>query len=192
VARNKPNSCIGCGCFSHGTDFTQVEGTGSSGVMLVGEASGEHEQRAGTPFVSYAPAGGVLERVLRRMGVAREAFSVTNVLRCRPRNNWLEGAPWEYSAISHCRPNLEGAIAERRPRALVALGGTATRELTGLAGDKQGVSYLSGYVLSGPNGTPTISSFHPSFLRRGAIHLMGVLARNITRALNVAKGTDTP
>jgi len=138
---------MGCACYAHGTDFSAVEGTGSLGVMLVGEASGEHEQRDQLPFRPYAPAGGVLERTLRRMGVDRQQFSTTNALRCRPRNNWLEGAPWEYSALAQCRPNLDAAIASRRPRAMVALGGTATRELTGMAGEARGVTHLAGYVL---------------------------------------------
>ena len=226
--RAKPQTCIGCACYSHGTDFSAVEGTGSSGVMLVGEASGEHEQREGTPFVNFAPAGGVLERVLRRMGVDRQQLSVTNVVRCRPRNNWLDGAPWEYAAINHCRGNLDGAIAARRPRAIVALGGIATRELTGMAGEAQGVGHLCGYVLPlqrvvlircdecisfvdgkpDPNcficggtgyvdgtapakgGIPVVPTFHPAFIRRGKASHTGVLARNIQRALNIARGTD--
>jgi uracil-DNA glycosylase family 4 len=146
-ARAKPDNCIGCACYAHGTDFSAIEGTGSSGVMLVGEASGEHEQRDQLPFRPFAPAGAVLTRVLRRMGLDREQFSITNVLRCRPRNNWLEYAPWEYSALNHCRPNLDAAIAERRPRCIVALGGVALRELTGMAGAQQGISHLAGYVL---------------------------------------------
>ena len=124
-----------------------MEGTGSSGVLLVGEASGELEARDQLPFRPYAPAGSVLERVIRRMGLAREMFSITNTLRCRPRNNWLEKSPWEYGALTHCRPNLDAVIAERRPRCIVALGATATRELTGMAGEAQGVGHLHGYVL---------------------------------------------
>jgi uracil-DNA glycosylase family 4 len=146
-ARSKPDSCLNCECYSHGTDFSQIEGTGSSGVMLVGEASGEHEQRDQLPFRPFAPAGGVLERVIRRMGLDRSQFSITNVVRCRPRHNWLEKSPWEYAAINHCRPNLNAAIAERKPRCIVALGGIAMRELTGLSGNAQGISHLAGYVL---------------------------------------------
>src|SRR5882757_9401761 len=145
--RTKPISCTDCSCYFHGTDFSSIEGTGSSGVMLVGEASGEMEARQGTPFVPYAPAGSVLERVFKRMGLDRQQVSITNVLRCRPKNNFLDGAPWEYSALNHCRPNLDAAIAERRPKCIVALGGIATRELTGMAGTAQGVTHLAGYVL---------------------------------------------
>jgi uracil-DNA glycosylase family 4 len=206
MSRAKPNSCIGC-AFSHeGTDFSAIEGTGSSGVLLCGEASGEMEARENLPFRPYAPAGAILERVLRRMGVDRQQFSVTNVCRCRPRNNWLDGNPREYAALSHCRPNLDTAISDRKPRCIVALGGIATRELTGMAGDAQGVGHLCGYALPYrmrihhddspltklviPTNIPVVPAFHPSFIRRGKASHTGVLARNIQRALNIAKGTD--
>lgn len=121
--------------------------------MVVAEASGEHEQRDQLPLRPYAPSGGVHERILRRMGLSRQSFSTTNVLRCRPKNNWLEKAPWEYGAITHCRPNLDAAIAERKPRVIMALGGIALRELSGLTGENRGISYLAGYVVPLMRGT---------------------------------------
>jgi uracil-DNA glycosylase family 4 len=145
--RAKPSSCDGCQLQHRGTDFSQVEGTGSLGVMIVAEASGEMEARDQLPLRPYAPAGSLLERTFRRIGYSRQQFSLTNTLRCRPPNNWLSGAPWEFSALNHCRPNLDAAIGDRRPRAILALGDTALRELTGEAGEARGVSHLAGYVL---------------------------------------------
>ena len=214
--RCKPDSCASCPIVGHGTDFSRVEGTGSLGVMIVAEASGEMEARDQLPLRPYAPAGSLLERTLRRMGYNREQFSITNCLRCRPRNNWLSGSPWEWSSLSHCRPNLDAAIRDRRPRAILALGDTALRELTGEAGEARGISHLCGYVLPGPTRLgrpltelatreveqpdasgaaggpiPTICAYHPSFIRRGAAHLQGLFARNLQRAVNVASGRDT-
>jgi uracil-DNA glycosylase family 4 len=188
--RSKPESCRGCIIEAHGTDFTQIKGTGSNGVMTVAEASGEMEAREGRPLVEYAPAGSVHERVLRRMGLSQEQFSTTNVLRCRPRNNWLEGAPYEFSAINQCRPNLDQAVVERKPRCIVALGNTSLRELTGMTGEQRTISHLAGYVLPGPNNIPVIGNFHPAYLRRGKASHQGVYARIYQRALNIAKGAD--
>jgi uracil-DNA glycosylase len=193
--RAKPESCRNCVCDDHGSDFSAIEGTGSSGVLVVAEASGEHEQRDQLPLRPFAPAGGVFERVLRRMGIDRQQLSVTNVIRCRPRRNWLENAPWEYSAINHCRPNLTSAIAERQPRCIVALGGVALRELTGMAGEAQGITHLAGYVFPldtryGGAPVPVIGDFHPAYLRRGKASHQGVFARILQRALNIAKGAD--
>lgn len=145
--RSKPAGCLGCQLQSHGNDFSAVEGTGSNGVLLVGEASGEMEARDQLPFRHYAPAGSVLERCLRRMGLDRQQFATTNCCRCRPRHNFLENSPWEFSALRHCRPNLDSAIATYKPRCIVSLGGVATRELTGEAGEARGVTHLAGYVL---------------------------------------------
>jgi uracil-DNA glycosylase family 4 len=214
TSRHKPDSCAGCACESHGTDFSRVEGTGSNHVMLVGEASGEMEARDGLPFRPYAPAGSLLERTFRRMGMDRQQFSTTNILRCRPRNNWLEGAPWEYSAINHCKSNLDDAIADRRPRCIVALGGTALRELTGMTGASRGITHLAGYVLPATVGRkwpavaeqrlvelgvtslssdaiPVIANYHPAFLRRGKASHQGLFARILHRAVQISAGRDT-
>src|ERR1039458_4179266 len=158
--------------------------------MIVAEASGEMEARDQLPLRPYAPAGSLLERTFRRMGYNRAQFSLTNCIRCRPRNNWLSGSPWEYSALNACRPNLDAVIAERKPRSLFALGDTALRELTGEAGEARGFTHLAGYVLPGPNNIPTIGTFHPAFIRRGNARLQGVFARNLQRAVNVAAGKD--
>lgn len=210
--REKPSSCSSCVCHAHGTDFTSVEGACANGVLLVGEASGEHEQRDGLPFRPYAPSGGVLERCLRRMGMERKSFAITNAVRCRPRKNWLEGSPWEFAALRACRPNLDQVIQQHRPRCIVALGGVATRELTGCAGDAQGVGHLAGYVLplqtmsysalmhadgsmreakaQGTDTVPVIADFHPSYLRRGKASYQGVFSRIIQRGVRIASGAD--
>ena len=195
--RSKPESCEGCPCHSHGTDFSRVDGTGSLGVMIVAEASGEFEQREGVPLVRWAPAGSVLQRTFTRMGLSREQFSLTNCLRCRPKNNWLSGAPYEFSVLNQCRPNLRAAIAERQPRAILALGDTALRELTGEAGEARGVGHLCGYCLPSSHDLkvnsqpiPIIPAYHPAFIRRGKAAYQGFFSRNLQRAINVAVGKD--
>lgn len=220
TSRCKPDTCAGCVLQPHGTDFSAVEGTGANGVLLVGEASGEHEQRDQLPFRPFAPSGGVLERCLRRLGMDRKSFAITNAIRCRPRNNWLENSPHEYPALRHCRPNLDKVIADYRPRVIVALGGIALRELTGVAGDSQGITYLAGYPLplkvskqyicetcSGKgcsrchnigdygwgkvnSDIPVIGNFHPSYLRRGKASYQGVFSRILRRATQIAGGKD--
>jgi uracil-DNA glycosylase family 4 len=195
----KPDSCIGCAGYSMGRDFSAIEGTGANGVLSVAEASGEHEQRDQLPLRPYAPAGGVEERTIRRLGMDRQSFSISNAIRCRPRNNWLENAPWEYEMLSRCRPNLRETIHSRRPRAIRALGNIALRSLAGVDGAMLGVSYLAGYVLPlapdleytvGTASTPVVVSFHPSFLRHGKMAYMGQYARVLQRAVNIASGKD--
>lgn len=181
-------------CQPHGRDFSNIEGHGTSGVMVIAEASGEHEAYDRLPLRPFAPAGGVFERCLQRMSIPRQSLSITNVLRCRPLNNWLENSPWEFSAINHCRPNLTAAIAERRPKAIIALGNIATRELTHMSGDALGINHLAGYVLphNRPDAPPipVIPNFHPSYLRQGKASHQGVYSRHFMRAMQVAAGKD--
>jgi uracil-DNA glycosylase family 4 len=172
--------------------FISPQGTGSIRVMIVGEAPGEEEDRADIPFCPWAPAGSILERAIRRLGMTRDQFVLVNTVPFRPPNNYLEGAPWEAEAISVCRPMLEEAIKTFRPRSILTLGGVATRTLTGLAGDKLGVSNLCGFVLPSIYDIPVVPCFHPSYLRRGAMSHFGILLRSIKLALLVAREERQP
>ena len=187
-----PLSCEGCplstnpGCGK----FTAVEGKGGLGVLLVGEASGKTEAEEGLPFRPQAQAGGVLQKAIARAGWLPDQFWITNVIRCRPPRDWLEGAPWERAAIEHCSPNLERVIETLRPKAIVALGTVATRELTGMIGpakEKRSISYLRGYPIATRYG-PVVPSFHPAYLARGKMQYLGLLMRDIAIAIEVAQG----
>jgi uracil-DNA glycosylase family 4 len=192
--RTKPESCAGCPCYSHGTDFTQPEGLGSLGVLVVAEASGESEAREGLPLRPYAPAGSLFQRALNRLSFNREQFTLTNILRCHPRNNFLDGAPWEQGAIQQCRPNLSAVVEKVKPRVILTLGNIPLRDLTGHAGKSRTVSHLRGYAhaaLGADLGNAVVfSTYHPSFIRRGAAHLTGVFMRDIQRAVMIANGRD--
>lgn len=194
----------------------QPEGNGTSRILVVGEAPGEHEEKDGLPFRPYAEAGSVLQRALHRAGIPRESLTLANVVWYRPPRNWLDGAPWEYDAIRACRPLLDELVRKVQPKVIVALGGLALRELTGLSGAKAGISMVRGFVCRALNycGTdgnplPVVGSYHPSFLRRGSkdrqetgpkgktealgggtqgMGLLGVLIRDLRLAQEVAQG----
>lgn len=161
------------------------EGTGSNGVMILGEAMGDQEVVDGLPFRPYAPAGSVLDRAIRRVGMNRQSFVLWNVVPTHPPNNYLEGAPWEDEAVEWGRPYLEEMIERFKPRVILALGNVAVRATTGLAGEKLGVSSITGFYLPS-RYVPVVPCFHPSFLRRGAMGLMGVLMRSIKMAVRAA------
>ncbi len=191
----KPPSCSGCPLQTLGSGFCpEPEGKGSLGVLIVGEALGEQEAESGLPFRPYAEAGSVLERALRRLGYDREQFLLYNTVNCRPPGNKLEGARYEAGAIEHCRQYLDRVIREKRPRAIVALGSVATRALTHLAGRNKGILNIRGFVIDSPRyGLLVVPSVHPSFIRRGATHLLGVLMRDLQLAVQVAEhGLERP
>src|SRR5438105_3735527 len=85
-----------------GEGFTRPEGYPALGVAFCAEASGRWEEEEGLPLRPYAQAGSIHTRVLRTLGVSRKQVLTFNVLSCRPGNNFLDGAPYEMDAITHC------------------------------------------------------------------------------------------
>lgn len=197
----KPNACAEscCALAKIGGGFTEVEigaRYDTTKLLIIGEASGEAEARESLPFRPYAQSGSLLADALRETNVGRAEVAITNIIRCRPPKDWLEGAPWSYSAISNCQTNyLFGVIRDLAPRAILALGGTAMRALTAQPKGKYGtLDYARGYVSRGAGaaeGIPVISTYHPAFLRRGAAHLTPLLQRDLRRAFLLATGKLT-
>lgn len=184
-------SLVGCP-IPGATGFQSLSGSGSLGVLILGEAMGKEEAEQGRGFVEWAQAGSILERAIRRLGLSRDQFLIWNVVPTRPPNNWLEGAPWELEAIEWGRPFLEDIINRLHPRCILALGGVATRVTTGLSGYKMGVSNLTGFVLPSRYGIPVIPCFHPAYLRRGKMSHMSVLLRALRLATVVAREGRQP
>lgn len=169
--------------------YCDPEGSGSIGVLILGEALGECEARDHLPFRPYAPAGSVLERAIRRCGYSRNQFVLFNVCPVQPPKNWLEGAPWEREAITWGSEILAGVIAQYKPRCILALGNVPLKAMTGLTGEQRSVSHLRGWPipsLASFDFVPTVASFHPSFLRRGAMPLFSVLMHDLKLAVAVA------
>lgn len=191
----KPSSCNGCVLQSSGTGFMEVSGTGSNGVLIIGEALGADEAAAGKPFVGKA--GFTLDKLLQRGGLNREEFRISNVVYCQPQQNKLAGMWYMQDAINHCAPNLDRAIAEMKPKAIVTLGVTAFQRVLPEIYAQYGVGLLDSKKNKGVVGytfwsqrygcwvTPTV---HPSFILRGqtawAQSLIFCLQRAVENATN--------
>lgn len=164
--------------------FSDLEGDGSSGLMVIAEALGRNEERKGLPLRPDAKAGGVYQKALDVGRLERGVTTITNVIRCRPPGNDLKGMPYERAAIDHCRQYLDQAVAERKPKLLLALGDVPLRELSMVVGT---ISELRGYVLPSRYGIPMIATYHPSHLARGAFgQLFGVFLHDIRTAYKFA------
>lgn len=168
------------------------DGSGSLGVLVLGEALGESEAHESRPFVEYAAAGAILQRAFARSGFSREQFVLWNVVPTQPPKNWLEGAPWEHAAVAWGAPYLRKVIDDYQPRAILALGNVACRATTGLCGEYRSITHLQNWVVpSLPMGTagriiPVIPALHPAFIRRGALALFSVLMHGLKLAVAVA------
>jgi len=180
----KPSTCGGCPLEAIGQGWVPPAGGGD--ILIVGEAPGQNEALSGKPFVGQA--GWMLDRILSRVGMDRAVMGVHNCLSCRPPDNYLAGAPYEYHALTHCQPNLLATIDALRPKVIVALGNIALRQLTG----RIGISQLRGYPLPGPRGIWVVPSYHPSFLlpRKGqkdTSRLQAAVMLDFKKAEQVAK-----
>src|SRR5260370_23382391 len=80
----RPDDCRGCSLDHLAEGFSLPEGTGSLGVLVLGEALGKWERDDGLPFRPGAQAGSVLERAFRRCGLFRAQFRLYNTVQCRP------------------------------------------------------------------------------------------------------------
>lgn len=186
----KPAGCRGCALEKLGTGFAPPEGDPNSSILFVGEALGRNEAYQGRPFVGAA--GETLNRTLKSVGLERSQVRIANVVSCQPPNDWLDGAPWERSAIEHCKQYLDPVLAE--PHAVVvALGGTATRALLDLPKAKHKQADWHGTVNQRGNKL-VVPTFHPAFINRGNQKLIGTVAHDIQVAIDAAEGwtKDSP
>lgn len=92
------------------------EGRCDAEVLLVGEAPGREEDKAGRPFVGRA--GEILTDLLREANLRRGKIFIGNVLKCRPPNN----RDPRRKEIEKCSPYLKRQIDIIRPEIIVALG----------------------------------------------------------------------
>ena len=147
-------------CPLHQTRTNTVFGVGNREAqwLVVGEAPGAEEDRQGEPFVGRA--GGLLNSMLRGIGLAREQVFIANVLKCRPPNN-RDPKPEE---VAQCLPYLERQIELLRPKIMLAVGRIAAQNL--LATDTP-IGKLRGHVHRfGAAGIPLVVTYHPAYLLR--------------------------
>ncbi|MCE2883740.1 MAG: hypothetical protein LW806_02410 [Planctomycetaceae bacterium] len=157
-----------CPHCTRATGFTNLvfgDGNPDADVVFVGEAPGETEDLTGRPFVGKA--GEKLDEMIRAMGFAREDVYIANVLKARPPENRTPLA----QEIERCGPYLLAQLAVIRPKAIVTLGGPATKLLLQ---SELGITRLRGVlheVTLGraegqPFTVPVMPTFHPAYLLR--------------------------
>jgi uracil-DNA glycosylase len=163
--------CRGCDLHERATQAVFGSGPVPAGLMLVGEQPGDVEDREGKPFVG--PAGRILTRALKDVGLSAEDAYVTNAVK---HFRWHQGGtggkrriherpdPWQVRA---CVPWLEAEIERVNPRLLVTLGAVAGQALFGSSfrvGQHRG-EQLSWRPDAG-GGLVIVPTIHPSAVLR--------------------------
>lgn len=157
-------ACRRCPLYRNATQAVPGEGPEHATFMLVGEQPGDKEDVAGKPFVG--PAGRVLDQALQDAGIARNETFVTNAVKhfkheMRGKRR-LHKRPNSYE-IERCRIWLDDERKRVRPAAIIALGVTAARSLTGKTVT---ITKLRGKPLDLGDGTTLFVTVHPSALLR--------------------------
>lgn len=130
--------------------------------MLIGEAPGDQDDRAGLPF--QGKAGVLLRAMLASVGVSADESApvfYANIVKCRPLGN----RPPAAAEIAACRPYLLRQIALLKPVRILTLGRLAAQSVLGQDGD---LETLRGQVhhLPGADGKqiPVVATYHPAAL----------------------------
>jgi len=150
--------CRACALCETRTQTVFGVGHRHADLMLIGEAPGADEDRAGEPFVGRA--GQLLNLMLQAIGLHREEVFIANILKCRPPGN-RDPQPEE---ARQCEPYLLRQVALLAPRAILALGRVSAQSL--LRTDAP-LSRLRGrWHRFGDTGVPLYVTYHPAYLLR--------------------------
>jgi uracil-DNA glycosylase len=137
-----------------------ADGNPQANVMLVGEAPGAEEDRAGLPFVGRS--GQLLDRMLGTIGLDRTSVYIANIVPWRPPGNRTP-TPQE---TAMCLPFLRRQIELCNPDILVCLGGPSSQTLLQ---QRDGILKLRGNWFDfqcGDRSIKALPTLHPAYLLR--------------------------
>jgi uracil-DNA glycosylase family 4 len=112
------------------------ESEGRSDLMVIGEAPGEEEDRAGRQFIGKS--GQAIRKLIPGRDLKRIAWQ--NTVRCRPHDNATPTAAMVHS----CRDFLNEDILKVRPRAILGLGGVPLKRFYGPRKDEPSIVDAAG------------------------------------------------
>ena len=152
----------GCPLKKTATNLVFGDGNPAARVMLVGEAPGADEDRAGRPFVGVS--GQLLDRMLGWIGLDRTSVYIANVVYWRPPGNRQPTA----AELVACQPFVERQIELVAPAVLVAVGAAAAKALLQV---NDGIIKLRGRWRSYESARlaaaiPLLPLYHPAYLLR--------------------------
>ena len=163
--RDAMASFEGCELKRTASNLVFADGNAQAKIMLIGEAPGRDEDKAGLPFVGRA--GQLLDQMLACVGLDRTSVYITNILPWRPPGNRTPTS----EEIAMMRPFLEKHIEIVAPDIIVAVGGTSAKALLDTT---TGIMRLRGkitdYQTGFGNKIPLLPCLHPAYLLRSPQH----------------------
>jgi DNA polymerase len=148
----------GCGLRTTATNLVFADGNPEAGLLVIGDAPAEEEDRSGRAF--DGPAGAYLERMLASIGLDRRQALLTPLIPWRP-----PGArPPSASEIAACLPFLHRLIVLAAPRRALLLGTLAQRTILGAAPRRRPGSWLTAMVPGRTEPLPCLALASPTVL----------------------------
>lgn len=152
----------GCPLKDTATSLVFADGNAEARVMIIGEAPGADEDRAGKPFVGVS--GQLLDRMLAQIGLDRTSVYISNIIFWRPPGNRQPTT----AEVAACLPFVERHIELVNPDILLLAGGASAKTLLAR---NEGIMRLRGrwhlYESTGMSRpVPALPTFHPAFLLR--------------------------
>ena len=138
------------------------DGNTKADIMLIGEAPGAEEDKAGKPFVGAA--GQLLNKMLAAIKLERYDVYITNIIPWRPPNN---RAPTN-EEILQCLPFVQRHIELVNPKFILLLGSTAAKAIlsTSLSIAKLRGNWYDYKSLNLNRTIHCLATYHPAFLLR--------------------------
>jgi len=150
----------GCALKATAKNLVFADGNPAGRVMLVGEAPGADEDRAGLPFVGRS--GQLLDRMLAAIGLSRkDDVYIANLLPWRPPGNRTP-TPQE---VAICLPFIQRQIELASPDILVCVGAPSAQGLLGFKGIMASRGKWVEYD-TGSRRIRAIATLHPAYLLR--------------------------
>src|SRR5438270_1658860 len=122
ACREAVQKCRGCDLYRDATQAVFGEGPPSARVMFIGEQPGNDEDLQGRPFVG--PAGKLLDRALKDVGIDRATVYVTNAVKhfkFEERGKRRLHKKPTAAEVKACKPWLEVEVSLLKPEVIVCL-----------------------------------------------------------------------
>jgi uracil-DNA glycosylase family 4 len=155
----------GCSLRDTATRLVFADGVPDARLMVIGEAPGGEEDRAGRPFVG--PAGLLLDQMLDSIGLDRTMVRIANIVPWRPPGN---RTPTD-GEVAVCLPFLHRQVALVKPQGLLLLGAVAAKAILPEPERNLGIRRLRGIwrdvrIPGMEAPLPCLPSYHPAYLLR--------------------------
>ena len=148
----------GCALKATAKNLCFFRGAARARLMVIGEAPGRDDDRAGKPFTG--PSGQLLDRMLAAIGHDEATTHITTIVYWRPPGN----RPPTPAEAQICRPFLERQIELVAPDVVLVLGGVAAKHMLSAA---EGIVRLRGTwrdLTAGSHKVKVMASLGPDFL----------------------------